>query len=183
MFPMTQEESIKGLIARLARIDASESWSVDLNPAQRSALEYLRQANRFSRSPSHAAAYLGTTRGTATQTFKALIRKGYVSEERSLTDKRSISYELTATGRAVIAEQSVLELSLDRLSATQLGQIETGLRGALSHAIILNGQKPFGICRSCRHFEGRGAGGYCQLLSLTLEPFETSQICHEQEPV
>ena len=39
--------------------------------------------------------YLGTTRGTMSQTLKALENKGYVAGEPSETDKRSLSYALT----------------------------------------------------------------------------------------
>lgn len=179
---MPQKQQIRSLINRLARLDASESWIGNLNPAQRSAMEYLARANRFSRSPSHAAAFLGTTRGTTTQTFKALARKGYISEERSRTDKRSISYTLTKLGLQAISALSILTESLDAIAPLELDQIESSLRAILGTAISSNGQKAFGVCRTCRYFEGRKDAGYCDLLNAALEPVEIAQICHEQIP-
>ncbi len=105
---MADRQQIRGLITRLARIDAGEGWADDLNPAQRAALDYLGQANRFSRSPSHVAEYLGTTRGTMSQTLKVLVRKGYVTELRSEADKRTISYALTQAGRNAILGSGLL---------------------------------------------------------------------------
>ncbi len=179
---MTQADTIRSLITRLARIDASESWDADLNPAQRAALDYIGHANRFSRAPSQAAAFLGTTRGTTTQTFKALARKGYVTEQRSLTDKRSISYDLTDSGVKQVAHQNLLAKVVAGLDPTTRSQLEQGLRRVLADTIRRNDNKPFGVCKSCRHFEGRGKDGFCRLLHETLEPYETLQICHEQEP-
>ncbi|MCK0140666.1 MarR family transcriptional regulator [Aliiroseovarius sp. F47248L] len=178
---MRHPDKIKDLITRLARIEASESWEADLNPAQRAALDYLAQANRFSRSPSHAAAYLGTTRGTTTQTFKALARKGYVSEHRSQTDKRSISYNLTEAGSRCLDGQSLLERALPDIDPTERAQLDQGLQSLLRVAVRQNSFKPFGICRTCRHFQTRQNGGYCTLLEQPLEPAETAQICHEHE--
>ncbi|WP_166418770.1 MarR family winged helix-turn-helix transcriptional regulator [Cochlodiniinecator piscidefendens] len=179
---MTQTKNIKDLITRLARIEAGASWGDDLNPAQRMTLEYLNNANRFSRSPSHAAAYLGTTRGTITQTLKSLARKGYVAEERSESDKRSISYSLTNTGQKIVNQQGILERAIEKTPSMLRAEIDAGLRDILSQALQLNGQKAFGICKYCRHFETTTADGYCGLLSLALTPTEALQICHEQEP-
>ena len=95
---MTQEHRIRELLARLARLDASESWTDDLNPAQRAVMDYLARANRFSRSTSNEADFLGSTRGTDSQTLKALSAKGYVSEERANSDKRVVRYDLTQKG-------------------------------------------------------------------------------------
>lgn len=179
---MTQKTRIRGLINRLARLDAAASWSSDLNPVQRAALEYLASANRFSRSPSHAADYLGTTRGTMSQTLKALVRKNYVVEEPRGTDKRSISYCLTDAGRAVCALPNFLSQALDVVAKNEIGGLEDTLLAVLRQAILAHDHRPFGICRLCRHFDPRRQDGFCRLLSVQLTPAETIQICHEQEP-
>ena len=69
---MTQNHliRIRTLIERLAKITTAVDWQDGLNPAQYNALSYLALANRYSRSPSHVADYLCTTRGTASQTLK-----------------------------------------------------------------------------------------------------------------
>lgn len=178
---MNRSERIRALINRLARLDAAQTWDGALNPAQRSALDYLGQANRFSRSPSHVAEYLGATRGTISQTLKALLRKGFVSEERSAADKRSISYQLTDAGRQLADANSLLSTALVGRAEDELARMETFLRDLLGTAIRANQSKPFGICHTCRYFKPQQSGGYCALLQVELAAAETQQICHEHE--
>ena len=178
---MTSEQKIRALMNRLARLDSASSWSGDLNPVQRSALEYLRDANRFSRSPSHVAEFLGTTRGTMSQTLKALLRKGFVEEVRSESDKRSISYALTRTGRAVFEEDGVIAAALTRLMDQDVVGLESGLRKMLRQALKLNGGKSFGQCSSCRYHQTANGGAFCQLLSLPLSAEDSEKICVEHE--
>lgn len=179
---MQRSEQIRSLINRLSRLESAQDWSGAINPAQRAALDYLGRANRFSRSPSHVADFLGTTRGTTSQTLKSLMRKGFVSEERSDLDKRTISYRLTDTGRSMIETRSLLLTALEELPDADLTLIEASLRRVLNAAVRENGSKPFGICRTCRHFNQRKTGGYCALLHVALDGAETEKICHEHEP-
>ncbi len=172
-------DQIRALIARLARLDAADGWTGDLNPAQRNALDYLSRANNLSRAPSHVAGYLGSTRGTASQTLKALLRKGYVTEERSDSDRRSIRYDLSEAGQAALLEQSRLLGALGEIPQDELAELHDVLARVLEAAARRNGFQPFGICRTCRHFDARGSGGYCKLLSILLAPPEIEKICHE----
>lgn len=151
-----------------------------MNPAQVAALEYLAHANRFSRAPSHVADYLGTTRGTMSQTLKALARKGYVRERPSETDKRSISYELTAVGRDLVARRGPLLDAIDALPDAEQAHLSRSLSKLLEHQLRANGGRPFGLCRTCAHHRVTQDGPYCALLSLSLLPEEPDQICHEQ---
>jgi DNA-binding MarR family transcriptional regulator len=180
---MSQAKQIRHIINRLARLDAAEGWSGDLNPAQRAAIEYLAYANRYSRSPSHVASYLNTTRGTMTQTLKALKNKGYIEERRFESDKRSISYELTEEGLEAAALSNIILKTLSSQSKGLLCQIEHDLHHILRESIEFGGQKPFGVCRACRYFEPKSSGGFCSLLLVQLSTEEAAQICHEQDPV
>jgi DNA-binding MarR family transcriptional regulator len=180
---MNKEHEIRELILRLARLDVSESWTGDLNPAQRSVLEYLSRANKFSRSPSHVAAFLGTTRGTISQTFKALLQKGYVTETRSQLDKRAIRFDLTQKGRALLTHPRMLISSLERLECSQENALQAALQSTLKNLLVQNKGQPFGVCKACRHFTNRDGGGYCNLLSEELALLEVEQICHEQDPL
>jgi DNA-binding MarR family transcriptional regulator len=86
-----------------------------LNAAQRGALAYLARANQFSRAPSNVADYLCTTRGTASQTLKALERKGFVVKVVSPADKRSIAYDITEKGQLALETPSALDAALATL--------------------------------------------------------------------
>lgn len=172
---------IRALIERLSRLAEGEDWSNDLNPAQMSALRYLSRANRFSRAPSHVAAFSGSTRGTVSQTLRALERKGLVTETRSERDRRSIVYETTDAGRALATDGKGFDAALDSLFAAEAGDLEQLLDKVLRQLLLDRGGRSFGICRQCRFHEVRPMGGYCRLLSVDLDQHETRQICHEYE--
>ncbi len=178
---MTSNLNIRALMNRLARLDSASSWAGDLNPVQRSALEYLRDANRFSRSPSHVAEFLGTTRGTMSQTLKALLRKGYVEEVRSDSDKRSISYALTKAGTVMLEDDGVVAVALTKLTDTEVCALENGLGQTLRQALSLNDAKSFGQCKTCRFHQTEGTSAYCKLLSLPLAQADTMKICVEHQ--
>ncbi len=169
------------LINRLARLDATSAWKGDLNPAQKAALTYLARANRFSRSPSHLAEYLGSTRGTISQTFKALVQKGYVTERRSQADKRAISFDLTEKGVQAIDAPNLLGRGISKMDQQIKKDLLTSLEVLSRQLLKENGSRAFGVCNQCRHFSARKNGGHCMLLSEDLSPAETLKICHEQE--
>ncbi len=177
---MTHETSeIRALLDRVARLSAADAWSDQLNPTQHAALDYLSRANRFSRAPSHVADYLGATRGTVSQTLKALERKGFVEEHRSDTDKRRTSYFVTPNGSGAMSGTDALAAVLDDLPADVLSSLETGLKAVLKGQLTQRGGRGFGMCRTCRHHQNAPDGPYCGLLDLPLTPEEPSQICHE----
>ena len=178
---MNIELNIRELINRLARLDAASGWAGDLNPTQRAVLAYLGRANRFSLSPSHVAEYLGTTRGTISQTFKSLLLKGYVSEIRSTQDKRAISFVLTHKGEAVARADGRLEFSLLDMGDATKQTLEATLTDVLRLFVQQNDGRAFGVCNTCTYFEATKSGGYCRLLSEPLAPEETFLICHEQK--
>lgn len=178
---MTRSDNIRSLINRLARLDAAEIWESPLNPAQIGALEYLARANRFSRSPSHVADYLGTTRGTMSQTLKSLARRGFVEERRSETDKRSISYELTGAGRPFASRGRDLIEAIEALPETERAGLDAALSDLLAFQLRRGGMRQFGVCRACTHHRVTQDGPFCALLALKLLPEEVDQICHEQE--
>jgi len=173
---------IRELLERLARINAAEEWQEDLNPTQWAALAYLARANRFSRAPSQVADYLAATRGTVSQTLKALARKQLVNEVRSDTDRRWISYELTDEGRLRLNRATLLGRTLECLPDDQVNTLADGLTTLATSMLHARNLRPFGICNQCRHFHKTGDGAACTLLKIDLKPSEIDQICHEQEP-
>lgn len=177
---MTQRTLIKEQIARLARLDSAAKWAGDLNPTQCAAISYLGRANRFSRSPSHLADYLGTTRGTVSQTLKSLLQKGYVSEQRSEADKRVISYELTSRGQSVADDQTPLDLALGALTEEEQQLLQHILTRAMRSVLAHNRGQEFGPCRTCIHHRQGTKGAECALLSVALTEQERDQICYEQ---
>lgn len=177
--PLPQTRLTADLIDRLARLNAAEEWNGPLNPSQYAALAYLGRANRFSRAPSNVADYLATTRGTASQTLKALARKDLIAETRQAEDKRSIRYDLTRAGQQMLETHASITNAIETLPPETAAALHTGLKDLVRMILDQRGGKTFGICNECRHCETTARGAYCSLLKIPLKPQETEQICHE----
>ena len=170
---------IKELVERLGRVNAADEWNSELNPTQSAALSYLARANRFSRSPSQVAEFLTATRGTVSQTLKALARKGLISETRSAEDKRSISYSITEKGMEHFRKIGAIEHAAAQLEYTESATLILGLEALVHNALEQRGYRAFGVCKTCMHHHIRTNGGYCKLLGEPLASAEAEQICFE----
>ncbi|WP_421983254.1 MarR family winged helix-turn-helix transcriptional regulator [Roseibium sp.] len=170
---------VRPLLDRLQRLIASEDWADDLNPAQRSALGYLVRANRFSRSPSQVADYLCTTRGTASQTLKALEKKGLIERSASDADKRTISYDVTQAGFDVAGRMDALDEALGRLDTESGAALEKTLSELIRLQLAARGFRSFGLCRTCKYHRTAEAGLYCTLLQVDLTAEQADELCHE----
>lgn len=175
------------LIDRLDRLTRSGEVVHGLNPAQWEALRYLARANRFSRTPAALADYLGTTRGTVSQSLISLEAKGHIARTQSSRDKRSVDLSLTAQGKTALANDPLTRLAADIAAnqSTDIATVVTLLRDTLSRAIARNDGKPFGVCRTCRHFVATSGStsGYarCALLGEPLSKEDSLAMCAEQE--
>lgn len=173
---------ITELLARLGRAVDGDGFSAGLNPAQWSALRYLARANRFSRSTSGFAAYHGTTRGTASQTIKALIDKGLVRREPDPMDGRRVMLHLTPAARDVLERDPSQRLALAARSMPAPEQVSVlrGLR-AIWQMSDAAADSSFGECALCQHLspcrEGSGNDYYCEKKRSKLQSHELQSIC------
>lgn len=99
------------LIAHVLRATSSLAFSCGLNPAQWAAMRYFAQAEIESRSVVAFARYHRTTKGTASQTIAALLKKGLLDRRPCDRDRRSASLELTDQGRALLESDPLNELA------------------------------------------------------------------------
>jgi len=180
--PSDAQNEIRHLLDRLCRLAAAEEWTADLNPSQYAALAYLARANRFSRAPSQVAEYLSSTRGTVSQTLKALYRKGYVAETRSEIDRRSISYDVTKAGSDALNRAALFEEPLASYRERESADLSDSLKLLLQRVLRTRGNRPFGLCRECTHHRIGNGGRSCSLLEVSLNEREAEQICFEQVP-
>lgn len=86
---------IIGYLARFAYKDSQ----CNLTRTQWMALGFFGRANKISRTLSDFANYHVTTRGSASQTVKSLVAKGFLTRVLSEKDKRSARFDLTDKGR------------------------------------------------------------------------------------
>ena len=146
--------AIAELVLHLGRIASGEG----LTAAQWAVLRYFARANRFSRTPSAFAAFHGTTRGTASMTIKNLEAQGYLTSERSQSDKRSVRLILTNKARAVLQNDLFVALvrAADALPTGIRDDFANTLQRMLGHVARESGKPPFGTCASCKHLESDG---------------------------
>jgi DNA-binding MarR family transcriptional regulator len=179
---MTSIDPLRELLNRLVRLLSADQRQGVLNPVQRAALTYLARANRFSRQPSHVADYLAATRGTTSQTLKSLLKKGYVSEEQSSTDRRITRLSLTAAGQRAADESRELDRLLEILPEAERQALSAGLGKIVTALIVRRGGRSFGLCATCRFHQTQKAGAFCGLLQMPLTAQEPNQICQEHAP-
>jgi DNA-binding MarR family transcriptional regulator len=172
------------LIERLARVVRAGDHAAGLNPAQAESLRFLARANRFSRTPAALAAYLGSTRGTISQTVISLEEKGLIEREANARDGRSVVLSLTAKGSAFLAFDASHKLAFAIDQAGVGERLAEDLEAGLRSAIAARGGRAFGACHSCRHFQRDHRSGtmphHCLLLDEPLGKADEALICAEQ---
>lgn len=176
------------LIERLERLARAGALSADLNPAQWEALRYIGHANRFSRNPAALADYLGSTRGTVSQTLIALERKGLIARAQSLTDGRSVDLSLTPAGEKTLRRDPLLDFAarIDACAGPGTRRLRDQLRAILAGVVAANQGRAFGACGACRYFRRRAHPGaaqphHCALLDEPLSDADSDMICVEQQ--
>lgn len=171
---------------RLARILLNDSHAGGLKPTQWEALRYLSRANRFSRSPGAVTAYLGVTKGTVSQTLSALERKGLITKATDQADRRGVQINLTRQGAKMLQHDPAIsiETATRQMTAIDRAQLSASLEGVVLRLLRDRGGRPFGACKTCRHFKKsapKGAPHFCTLLGEPLTASDSQAICVEQE--
>lgn len=172
-------DEIAELLIHLGRAARAEEHSAQLTPAQWTALRFLARANVASRTPSAFASFHATTRGTATQTLKALEAKGLICRGAQPIDGRAVCYDVTAEGRALMGDDPLREL------IASVEGLPQGLQSALGEALpklvaamAARRETPsFGTCHDCRHFEGGPSEAFCACMSRVLAACDTGLLC------
>ena len=183
--PDVGESVVAELISQLGWIAHGEGFVGGLTPVQWSVLRYLSRANRFSRTVSAFAEFHATTRGTASQTVKSLVSRGYLIRTRSQRDGRSVRLDLTEKGKKALADDpfKILVGAARALSPTARNSLERALERMVRHVAQEYGRCPFGTCPSCLYLRGdgyclEGRPPYeCGFLDEPLEEAELDQSC------
>ncbi len=185
----TYAERVAQLLDRLTQLVRELQFSDGLNPAQWEALRYVAQANRYSRTPTALAKFLGLTKGTVSQTIIALEGKGYVRRDPCPLDRRQLVLTLTDAGLGLMARDPISSL---RLAAEQLigegesDEIGGGLVKTLSRLLhdlqLRHALTEFGVCRECTLLcvaerAGSSPAYNCGLTGDALAEAETAHVC------
>lgn len=178
-------DSFADLVTRLCRIAHAAQFADGLNPAQWEAMRFLSRANRYSASPGALAEYLGTTKGTASQTLISLETKGMVARVRSDLDRRKVRLTLTDAGRARLGRDPLrmIEQAGAEIPDDQRALVVSAMSDLIDNLCRQNGDARFGVCGECCHKEGGCEDDcaadevLCGLTGETLSQREPTQIC------
>lgn len=135
----------------MARILWFEGTKHGLRDREWMALRFLSRANRFSRTPSALASYVGTTRGTASFIIGELERLGYLERKRSATDKRSVTLSVTQQGKKFLVRDpiSVLLEPIAVLDDEAKIRFRDTLRHVLDQADAAEQRHHTDVCKRC----------------------------------
>ncbi len=139
------------LVGQIARILWFEGTKHGLRDREWMALRFLSRANRFSRTPSALASYVGTTRGTASFIIGELERLGYIERKRSASDKRSVMLSVTQQGKKFLVRDpiSVLLEAIAVLDDETKIQFRDTLRHVLDQSDAAEQRHHTDVCRRC----------------------------------
>ena len=183
--PPRSPRALAVALKHLARLSEPDAGGSGLTANQWTALRYFAEANRFSRTVSAFAAYNATTRGTASQTVKALENRGYLTRTRFDRDARSARIDLTAAGWSQLADDPALALTeaLAQLPATLRTQLDRAVERLTCWVAAARAQNAFGTCEACRYLQVRASAGartgghYCRILAAYLDSEDMRGLC------
>lgn len=180
--PSLDELRISELIDRVGRITRGLQFVNGLSPAQWEALRFIARANRYSCSPTALAKYLGTTKGTISQTLISLEKKGYLQRLREERDRRGIRLELKPAGWRLLDQDPLLEIdkAVACLPAHEKEALAGGLNRMLRDIQGKIGGNEFGVCEDCSLFSAENDTDDASQCGLTSEPMtadESQRIC------
>jgi DNA-binding MarR family transcriptional regulator len=175
-------------------IQAARAWYFEgdqhgLRDREWMALRFLGRANRFSRTPTALAGFIGATKTTASQIVKTLESKSYLARKPSHEDKRSVVLCVTAQGEKFLSQHDPINHVLNAVAA--LGTEEcTRLRGSLTrilnHLDATHQRLNASTCRDCMFLAERGPGTakgrtpaefMCRLYRAPISLEETELLC------
>lgn len=183
------EQRIADLLERIGRLQQAAMYADDLVPAQWQALRYLGRANKASRIPSALAQYLGSTKGTVSQTLITLEKRNLIRKTENVEDRRSVTLELTEKGRQALAKDPMGELAnlWQSIPADRKAELAAGLEQALAALVKRSGGREFGLCSDCRHFgvdvgeNGESNRHRCCRLGMPLAEADGLLVCSEHQ--
>lgn len=178
---------VAALVERMGRLLITEGHAEGLLPVHWETLRYLYEANQFSRNLAGLTDYLGSTKGTVSQTLKGLEHKGLIEKEIDVKDRRTKRLALTQEGRQLLKQDPLRSWGddIETLPKREQEALERSLSTILRSRLAARGRAPFGQCLECIYFASKHEEGephYCSLLNVGLSEQNAQQICVEQEP-
>ncbi|KPP93665.1 MAG: transcriptional regulator [Rhodobacteraceae bacterium HLUCCA08] len=177
-------DRIAELLIHIGRLARSAGSGSALTAAQWTCLRFFARANANTRTPSGFASFQATTRGTASQIVKSLEGLGLVTRNRSDRDRRSVVFDLTGRGRAMLAQDplgDLVEVIRDIDAADQDHVL--AILSRLAAGLTTRRDCPaFGSCRDCSHFALSGDTAHCACMEADLAAADIARLCASFAP-
>lgn len=176
-------ERIGNLLRSEERVSGAESG---LQSVHVQILTYLSKCNRYSNNPAGVTEFIGSTKGTISQSINILEKKGFITKRPDEKDRRVLHLILTEKGQSFIDNEfpsSQFKDAIESLNTSDSESLTLLLTKLLIKFQQNNNGKLFGVCHTCNHFKKFGLRDRHQC-GLTLEPLsnkESLQICREYE--
>ena len=179
------EKGIYDYLERLDNLLRAETWKAaamhQLQPIQLQMLDYLNRCNRYSNTPAGVTAYFQLTKGTVSQSLKALEKRGLITRQPDLEDGRKVHMLVTDAGQELLDKIFPLPFlqPVENDEETN-AEIVPALKNLLSTLQHQNNLESFGVCHTCRHFQTEATNQYrCGLTHEILTSSEIDLICRE----
>jgi len=157
--------------------------AAQLQPVHLQALLYLRDANRYSNTPQALTEYLGSTKGTVSQSLLWLYRRGMIERRSDDKDGRVVRLALSPQAQAMLAadiDDGTWENAIDALGEREVGDMVASLTRLLRAMQVQRGGRSFGVCQTCAHFRRETHQRFqCGLTGEELSREDAQKICRE----
>lgn len=153
-----------------------------LQPVHLQALDYLSRCNRYSDTSAAITDYLGTTKGTVSQTLKVLEKKGYISKVEDTEDRRVHHIKVLKSGHNILSTllpPATFREAINQVSETDRSLMVNLLTQMLRELQEVNQSRTFGVCKSCYYFQSDGSQYRCGLTKAPLSGADSEKICRE----
>jgi DNA-binding MarR family transcriptional regulator len=138
--PKPSTRGLARLIEQVGKAAYNLGYTPGLNPAQWAALRYFDEATLERRTVTGFAQFQGTTKGTASQTVAAMVRKGYLRRVADKQDRRVHRLMLTEEGQTLLKSDPLQELSraLEALSDDERWSLAVNMEKVLRELLKAN---------------------------------------------
>ena len=163
----------------------SEGQAGNLTRPQWAALRFFGRATRYSRTLTAFADYRATSLGSASQTLQVLVTRGLLLRSTSDNDRRSVRFDLTEEGWALLEAAPATELvrAISALPSAEMVRLRELLETLHSSIVEVRERSSLGICRACGSFkesfdqQQASPGRFCSRAKGELSNTDFEKLC------
>ncbi len=171
-------EAFKSLIWQIAK-------TTNLSPIQIQIMIFIAYHKRELCNISHLAREFNLTKPTISDAVKVLENKKLILKKSSISDSRSYSISLSASGKKLVEKvnnfANPIKDEVEKISSDELELLYKSLNQLilrLNNSGILSVQR---ICYTCNFYEINNGKHYCNLLNFNLSTKDIRIDCPEFE--